>query len=68
MSSNLRVKNIWRTPKDFSRTPGGTSTTALKHGWPDFLACWPNLKIIFQSEAEPFKFSSNFCKAKKSSF
>jgi hypothetical protein len=22
--SNLGVKNIWSTPKDFSRTPGGT--------------------------------------------
>jgi len=29
LNGNLGVKNIWRTPKDFRRTPGGTRTT----GW-----------------------------------
>ncbi len=33
LGSSLGVKNIWRTPKDFSRTPGWEPLVYANHGF-----------------------------------
>jgi len=47
LKSNFRVKNIWRTPLDFTRTPRGGRTP----GWEPLLY---NIIIVNYESPPPF--------------